>query len=141
MSRPAFGPSREARPKNGELADVGERGGQVVGAEEGRVGRAGGRQERGDRHDREAGVAQGGPGGLGDRGLAVANCLVDHDGSEDTDRDQHVRHRDEPECEDRRPRKLPLGIAEAAHVKVMTPKPRNAKNVSAMLATMSANEG
>ena len=76
ISRPACGPSREPRPKNGGNCPTSAS--IAVSPPDGverRVDRGRGGEQRRDRHHREAGVAERGARRLGDRGLAVADRL------------------------------------------------------------------
>ena len=94
------------------------------------------------RHHHEAGIAERGAGGLGDRGLAVADDLVDGERPEDAERDEDVEAAGDPEraCTSRGAGRA-RGRARSPAEKVITLNPRNAKNVSATLATMSENGG
>ena len=94
ISSPACAPSREPRPKKGgNCPRLGEHRRQAARRVEGRVHRRRGREQGGDRHHREAGVSERRSRGLGDRGLAVADRLVDGERPEDAERDEDVERR------------------------------------------------
>jgi hypothetical protein len=81
---------------------------------QGRVHRGRRGQQGRDGHHGEPGVSERRPGGLGDRGLAVADHLVDGQRPEDAERDQDVRRRRDAQGEVHGPRKLPGRVAQIA---------------------------
>ena len=136
MSIPACGPSRRAAPEEGrELAGSGQHPGEAAGGVERGVHRGRGREHGGDRHDREPGVAERRPRGLGDRRLAVpdrppSTVSVPKTPSEISTYSTVVT----PSAPYIALGSSRVGSRRSPAAKVITLKPRYAKNVSATLA-------
>ena len=99
---------------------------------------AGGGEERGDAHEPVPGSAEHRLGGHGERGATRFDDLVDREGAEHAEGDEDVDGRGDAQREVHgRGTAGDQGRSRSLAVKVMTPKPRNAKNVRATLDTMS----
>ena len=105
---------RAAAEERRELPRAGEHRRQAPGRIERRVHGRGRREERGDRHHREAGLAERGSRGLGDRRLAVADRLLDGERPEDAERDEDVEDGRDAEGGVHRQRQLSRRIAQVA---------------------------
>ena len=118
------------------------RGGHLV-AEPGRgveprVGRSGGGEERCDAHQPVAGRAEHGFRGDRQSGAAGVDDLVDGERAEHTREQPRRTRRSRSRARGRWPSAADVaGSARSLAVKVITPKPRNAKKVSATLDTIS----
>ena len=141
-ARPAGAPSAEPPAQGGrELADLGHLLAQPGRGIEAGVGRAGGREQRGHAHQPVAGPPEHRLGGDRERGAAGLDHLVDRERAEHPERDGDVDDGRDAERQVHRPGQLPGGSARSLAVNVTTPKPRNAKKVSATLETMSLHGG